>query len=138
MARTPLLVLVFALCAAVIGCDDGPTSPTDVIGDTWELISLRETGADAVNVPDPSRYRVTFEDNGRLGVISDCNTCGGTYVLSGSTLTVTPLNCTRVFCGEGSLDVRFAGMLERAQTLIIDDDELTVLSSAGTLRFRAR
>ena len=34
MARTPLLVLVFALCAAVIGCDDGPTSPTDVIGDT--------------------------------------------------------------------------------------------------------
>lgn len=136
MFRTALLVLGLSIVA--VGCgDDGPTSPSDVIGDTWRLTSIQEAGSSTpVAVSDPSRYQLTLEPGGSLRVTSDCNSCGGSYVLTGSTLTIAQLTCTKVFCGDTSLDSRFTAILERAQTVNVDDDQLTVQGSAGTLRFR--
>jgi len=137
MLRTVQLLL--GLCVVAVGCDNGPTSPSDAIGETWTLISLQEAGSSTpVTVNDPSRYQVTFEDGGSLGVKSDCNTCGASYALSGSTLTIAPLTCTKVFCGETSLDSKFSAALEKAQSLTVDDDEMTIRGVAGTLRFTER
>ena len=137
MLRTSLLLI--GLTVLALGCDAGPTSPSDVIGDSFTLISLQETGSSSpINVNDPSRYQVTFETEGRLGVTSDCNSCGGSYQLSGSTVTITPLACTKVFCGDTSLDSKFTAILERAQSWTMDDDELTIQGPAGTLKFRER
>ncbi|MQA29421.1 MAG: META domain-containing protein [Luteitalea sp.] len=134
MLRRTLIALGFMM--AVSACDDGPTSPSDVVGETWRLVSLQEAGSTTpVIVPDPSRYTVAFGDDDSLGVMSDCNSCGGSYALSGSTLTVSALACTKVFCGDTSLDSRFTAGLQQAQTITLDDDEMTIQSAAGVLRF---
>jgi heat shock protein HslJ len=131
------LRILLTVCVTLFlsACDGGPTSPADVIGDTWNLVSLQETGSAPVVVTDSSRYRVTFGNDGRLSVSSDCNSCQGTYTLTGSTLTVGPLACTRAFCGEASLDTKFTNILQQAQTISVEDDELTIQSAAGILTF---
>jgi heat shock protein HslJ len=130
---TLVLISTLTLCA----CDgDSPVAPTDVIGPTWMLVSLQDAGSPPVVVENRSRYTVQFDADGRLAVMSDCNGCGGSYVLSGSSVKVESLQCTLVACPEGSLDGRFRTSLERAQSLARDDDELIIEAGGTTLRFR--
>jgi heat shock protein HslJ len=128
-------LLTVGITLFLSGCDNGPTSPSDVIGETWSLVSLQETGSAPVVVTDSSLYTVSFGDDDRLRVSSDCNSCGGTYTLTVSSLVVTPLACTKVFCGNESLDAKFTKILQQAKTISVDDDELTIESAAGILTF---
>jgi heat shock protein HslJ len=128
------------LCAigAVIvlaGCDEAPLAPSAISGETWRLVSLQEAGAAPIQVTDPTRYTIQFAEDSRLSVRSDCNSCGGPYALTGSSLKVGGLACTRVFCGDASLDARFTAALQQAQTASLDD-ELTIEGGGVRLRFR--
>jgi len=125
------LTLIMTLSA----CGDSPVSPGDVMGTAWMLTSLQEAGSAAITVPDPSRYRVTFGDNGTVAVRSDCNSCSGPYTLSGSTVTISAMACTRAFCGEMSLDSRFTGALQKAATMSMDGEQLVVRGGGNVLRF---
>ncbi len=130
---TLILISTLAMC----GCDNGsPTAPSDVIGSTWELVSLQDAGSSPVVVEDPSRYTLRFEADGRLAMMSDCNQCGGAYVLSGSSIKVDSLQCTLVACPQGSLDGRYRQAVERAQAWSREDDELILQAGGATLRFR--
>lgn len=131
------LMLILFSTFVISGCDgDSPTAPTNVIGPTWMLVSLQEVGAPPVVVENPSQYTVRFDADGRLAVMSDCNGCGGSYVLSDSSVRVESLQCTLVACPESSLDGRFRQSLERARSLSRDDDELIIETGDVTLRFR--
>src|SRR3712207_9158923 len=57
---------------------------------------------------------------------SDCNSCGGAYTLSGSSLDIGPVACTRAFCGDTSLDPAFARAIERARTISVDGEQMTI------------
>ncbi len=103
-------------------------------GVAWRLESLQRADFSVVQV-DLGRYTLQLETDGSLRARSDCNSCGGTYTLSGETFTVSPLTCTRVFCGEASLDQEYVRALQAAQSLDEDDDRLTVLAGAQTLRY---
>jgi heat shock protein HslJ len=129
------LILFSAL--ALWGCDDGgPTAPSEVIGPTWQLVSLQDAGSSPVVVENPSRYTLRFEADGRLAVLSDCNQCGGRHELSGISIKVDSLQCTLVACPPGSLDGRYRQALERAQVWSKDDDELILQGGGVTLHFR--
>ena len=127
--------MLCALGAALIftACDDNPLAPSDIVGGTWRLVSLQASGSSPVVVDDPTRYTLEFGGDGRLGVKSDCNSCGSTYSLSGSSLDVEPLACTKVFCGDGSLDARFSATLEQAQRVSLDDGEMVIEGGGVTL-----
>jgi heat shock protein HslJ len=129
--------LILISTVALWGCDDGsPTAPSDVIGSTWQLMSLQDAGGSPVVVENPARYTLRFEADGRLAVMSDCNQCGGAYALSGSSITVDALQCTLVACPPGSLDWRYRPALERARTFSRGEDELILHTEGATLRFR--
>jgi heat shock protein HslJ len=130
-----VLILLWSL--AVCGCDSkSPVAPSDVIGPTWLLVSIERAGSPPLVVENPSRYTLRFEADGRLAAMSDCNGCGGTYQLSGSTVSMKALQCTLVACPQGSLDSQYRSALERAQSLARDDDELVIEGGSETLRFR--
>jgi heat shock protein HslJ len=131
-----LLALMATVAVAACDNDNSAVAPSDVIGDTWRLASLQEAGASPILVQDPSRYTLQFGDDGQLLVRSDCNSCGGSYSLTGSSLEVGPLVCTRAFCGEASLDGRFTGTLDRARSVALDDDEMMIQSGSVALRLR--
>ena len=53
-------------------------------------------------VPSPGDYWVRFEDGGRLGAKFGCNSMGGRYSISGTTLRVSDLMQTLMGCPEPS------------------------------------
>ena len=132
---TRSLRLVFVLAVTAMACDTNPLSPSDVAGDTWRLVSLIETGTPPTTVDDPSKYTLMFRDDGRVAVRSDCNSCGGEYTMSGSSIELGPIACTKVFCGETSRDVAFTRALEKARTAALDGDELTLMGDGVRLTF---
>jgi heat shock protein HslJ len=134
MRRT--LCLIVALASATLACDDNPVAPSDVVAHEWQLVSIEREGSSPVVVPDPSRYTLRLEQGGRVMVRSDCNSCGGTYSMSGLSLEIASLACTRAFCGEASLDSTYVQALEGTKTLSADAAELTIGGNGRVLRFR--
>ena len=80
------------------------------------------------------RFNVTFATD-RLDAKADCNTCTGPTSLSGSTLTVSALACTRAACASAPIDTRFTSVLNGAVTVRINDRLLQLNSAQGELRF---
>jgi heat shock protein HslJ len=133
--RRTMFVIVTALAASV-ACENNPTSPSDVVAHNWQLVSFETEGSGLVMVQDPSRYTLRLEEDGRASVKSDCNSCGGTYTLTGTTLELGGIACTKVACGDDSLDPTYARALEGPKTVSVDDSQLTVRGAGITLHFR--
>ena len=133
--RRMFYVLAATACLVVVACDDNQFSPSDLVGGSWELMSLQTGSSAPVVITTPSRYTAQFGDDGRVAVKSDCNSCGGSYSLNGSNLTVGPLACTKVFCGDTSLDSQFSGALDGTASVSVDSNELVIRSGDVTLRF---
>jgi heat shock protein HslJ len=127
------VVLVAAMAGA---CDDNPVTPSEITSQTWSLVSLQREGSDPVVIANPSLYTLRLEEDGRVGVKSDCNSCSGTYSINGSTVELGAVTCTLIACPAGSLDRDYAGALEGPKTVTVDDSQMTIRGNGVTLRFR--
>jgi heat shock protein HslJ len=99
----------------------------------WKLVRLEKAGEPAVAVADPSLFTAEFSAEGRIAARLDCNRCGGGYSTSGSGLSLTPLACTRAYCGAASLDTDFAGLLGGATAWEVAGSTLTLTGPSGRL-----
>jgi heat shock protein HslJ len=79
-------------------------------------------------------YTVEFRDGGQLAVKADCNSCTGTYSISGDSLKVGAMACTAAFCGSASFDTAFLAVLNNASTFAVLGIELTINSTKGVAR----
>ena len=138
MIRAVAVGLVLIATALSPGCGESPTSPSDLTGRLWRLVSIEPASGPSTVVTDPSRYTIEFISDTRLSARADCNTCSGTYTLSGTTVSIGALACTRAFCGDTSLDAVFTQGLSEARTMTLDEQLLEIGSDARTLRFRAQ
>ena len=128
------MVVAAALLAS---CDEAPLAPSAATAVTWKLESIERDGLPGVSVPDPDRYTLQLEPSGRLSLRADCNTCAGSYTLSGSSVTIgNALACTRAFCGTASLDTVFLAALSGPQTATVSTTNLVLRGNGATLRFR--
>lgn len=132
--RAALVALACAL--SLPGCSDEVTGPSELVDGVWKLRSM-EFGDAAPFVPDnPDRFTVEFQADGRIGVVADCNQCGGTYSVSDGKLTVSALACTLILCPtpQGG---QFASLIDGATSIEKDgDDELEIESAEGKLLLR--
>ena len=97
MERPFFMAMAIAAALAAAACSSQPLVPSDIVGGTWQLHSIHENGSDLISVAAPSRYTLQLQGNGHVAVTNDCNSCGGSYTLSGSSLTVSQMACTRAF-----------------------------------------
>ena len=125
----------FALAGAlgIASCGENLMGPSDLQG-VWRLESMQPNGAAACEPDDRSRFTVEFKSDGTTGVRADCNVCGGSYSLSGETLTVGPLVCTLIACPT-ERGQEFAALLDGSTSVDGDGDELEIESSDGKLDF---
>lgn len=131
------VVLAAMAALAMAGCDDSPASPSDIVGQTWQLVSLQRDGSDLIFAPDPTKFTLRLEDGGRSAVMADCNTCGGSYSIDGSALEFSAIACTKIACPNGGpFDSDYALALEGAKTATLEDSELTIRGNGVTLRFK--
>jgi heat shock protein HslJ len=133
MCRTWLLIAVLVLA----GCDKNPAAPSlpPIQGVTWKLELIERAGNPTITIANPEVFTLVFEADGRLNARADCNTCNGRYSLTGTSLTTTPLACTRAFCGT-AIDVAYATALGEARQVTVNGSQLLLQASGLTLRFR--
>jgi heat shock protein HslJ len=130
--RFARVLILFAGALVHAACSDEVTGPSDLVGGAWRLESMELDDADAFVPTDPSRFTVEFNADGSLGVRADCNQCGGTYTLSNGRMTVGPLFCTLVACPTNR-GQEFASLIQGTTSLELEDGELEIESSTGTL-----
>jgi len=129
---------LFLLAGVVplLSCTDGMTGPSDLVGGVWRLESMQLAGASAFVPDDPSRFTLEFQPDGRIAVVAECNRCGGSYTLSGATLTVPAMACTLAACAT-SRGEEFAVLVQGSSTLATPGDgRLAIASAEGTLLMR--
>ena len=139
--RALALTLVVAL--AVLACarttpDDAATSGDDAAGSgaltgtEWRLVELDGDSviSGASGIPT---IQFTAADSMRVGGDTGCNSMGGTYETSGSTLRFGPLITTKRACADSSAnaqEVRFVGALQRVDGYRIEGGRLVLLSGS--------
>jgi len=139
VARTRSIGIAAAVLIAIgtASCSsDTLTSPTSAaqLNGTWRLSQITQGGTVHNEDLNAGRFNVTFATD-RLDAKADCNTCSGPATLSGSTLTVGALACTRAACASAPVDTRFTSVLSGAVTVRINDRLLQLNSAQGELRF---
>jgi heat shock protein HslJ len=107
----------------------------DHISGTWTLQAIAPAGRPEQVAPAGATYTLTFAD-GRLSTRADCNTCGGSFSLSGQTLTAGPaLACTRAACPTMAFENEYTGLLAGDTTVTLEGRTLRLSSPRGALRF---
>jgi heat shock protein HslJ len=130
-------LVVLLLTLGTVGCDENPVGPTPIRNVTWKLESIERTGAATITVPNPEQFTVRFEDNGNLSVRADCNSCGGSYSLDGSSLSIGNVACTLIACPLPGLDTTFTQALSNVRSVTATEGHLTITGTGFTLRFRS-
>ena len=89
---------------------------------------------------DPSKYSLTFLDNGLYNVQADCNNGSGTYTVSGSQLALQTGPMTMAACPPGSQDTEFVRDLGQVAAHVFDGENLVLnlAMDSGNMVFSAR
>ena len=129
VADGPMLRLVnggsFTGGAGAAGADDTNGGAAAPLAGVWRWATFRDAKQDYL-VPATTDYTLTFNDDGTVAVVADCNTGQGTYTVnSDGTLTIAVQLLTRAACPPGSLSDSFVEYLNQAGPFEVDE--------AGTL-----
>jgi heat shock protein HslJ len=135
MVRRFFMTIAFAAATTAAACSSQPLAPSDIVGTAWQLHTVHENGSDLISVVEPSRYTLQLQESGHVAAKSDCNSCGGSYTLSGSSLTLNQVVCTKVFCGDRSLDHFYTRALDGPTTVSVNGSEMTIDGNGITLVF---
>lgn len=128
---------VLALTAA--GC--GRAEAADPLtGTSWQLLSIESMAPGeqpGTTIPDPSKYTVSFGDDGRAVFTVDCNRGNSTWQsevagTDSGTLTFGPIALTRMFCPQPSKDTEVAAALGRVRSFLISDGKLHLSMEADS------
>jgi heat shock protein HslJ len=112
-----------------------PATAADQLAGAWTLASVHPAGQSAQATPAGASYTLTFA-GGRLSTRVDCNTCNGTFMLSGDTLMAGPsLACTRAACPTDAFGNAYTTVLSGQSTVLASERTLELSSARGALRF---
>ena len=97
-----------------------------LIGEVWHLAEIQYMN-DSIKTPaDPAQYTVEFLADGTLNIKGDCNMAGGTYTLSGSSLSIALGPMTLAACPPESLSDEFVKNLGIAASYLLEGDDLFI------------
>jgi heat shock protein HslJ len=102
------------------------TTATSITQGVWGWQRTEMSDDTTIVPPDPNRYTISFQADGRLAIRADCNQGGGTYTLEGSQLTVKPGPMTLIACGPMSQDAAFMRGLRDVATYVMDGENLVL------------
>jgi len=114
------------------------TAPVGALtGVTWEWVSLDDPMGQTA-ATDPTRYTITFNEDGTAAIQADCNSVRGNYIAQDSNISLEIGPSTLMACPEDTQDFLFTSSLANATTYTVEDGELFIelQADAGTLIFR--
>jgi len=115
-----LVIVAALLCVAACSTQSGLQSKTW----TWVTTTYND---DTVYTPNQAdAFTITFTDEGRVQVTTDCNNMQGGYEVTDNRIEFSRMAATRMYC-EGSQEDLFAKMLENVTSYFITDDGRLIL-----------
>lgn len=97
------LVLLAAACSQAATL----TSENTIQGIVWQWTSLTDqTTKETTTISSPENYTITFNADGTLNGMADCNTFSGAYSQENG-LIITLGATTMMYCGDASLDQQY-------------------------------
>lgn len=130
-----LVLVVLAIAISLVGC--GKSIPLE---DTaWILESYGEQGNLKAVLPD-TEVTATFKSaEGQVAGSAGCNSYGGSYELSGNSLSIPgPLMSTMMTCGDqiDQQEQQYLAALQSAESFKIENGKLTINCSNNILIFK--
>ena len=129
---------------SVAGCGSAAASDP-LTGTTWRLLSIESMAPQeqpSTTIEDPTKYTVTFGDDGRAAFQVDCNRGNASWEASAAapdsgTLTFGPIALTRMMCPQPSADTRVADALGYVRTYLLSDGQLhlSLLADSGIMHW---
>jgi heat shock protein HslJ len=125
------IVLALVVAALLGACGAAPSN--ELAGRTFLSTAVVADGS-AIDLVPGTRIRVSFSEDGRIGVNAGCNTMGGAYRLEGSTLVVGAAAVTEMGCDPArhAQDDWAFGLITSGPMLTLAGTELLLV--AGTDR----
>lgn len=97
----------------------------------------------STTISDPSKYTVTFGDDGRAAIQVNCNRGNSTWkaepaATDSGGLTFGPVALTRMFCLQPSADTQVASALGRVRSYLLSDGQLhlSLEADSGVMHWR--
>lgn len=105
-----------------------------LLGQPWLLRSFQKDSTRTV-IDTPEKYTLTFLPDGLVRVVSDCNTCNGSFTASDgiAQLAVKQLACTKVNCGPSSHDITYSWLAGSIGGCVLRSDTLMCISLSGSI-----
>lgn len=123
----PMAAALAALSACAPVAPPGPT----LAGTSWRVAAIN-----GQPTPPVGNYSMTFETSGQVGVRFGCNSMGGRYRQTGSTLIVSDMATTLMGCPEPQGTHERLGSAVLGQPMLIafaSDGRLNLSNAAGTI-----
>jgi heat shock protein HslJ len=127
-------ILILAVALFLLAACTPATAPLD--GTTWQLVELGGTN----DVQEPGGLppiTVRFE-GGQISGSAGCNSYGGNYRATETTITITNLSQTLMACTADEVMRResaYMSALQAADAYTVDGEHLTLQYAGGFLRF---
>ncbi len=88
---------------------EADTSKMKLTDRTWSWVKTTyEDGTEIL--PKSDKFKITFGKDGRASLATDCNSMGGGYTVTSSSLKFEPMVSTLMYC-EGSQEAEFSGSI---------------------------
>lgn len=115
------------------------TRPNDILTNAkqaWVLTSIQNQNG-LLNIRRPKEFRLLFDADGNVGILTDCNSGSGRYTAKKGRLSIEQMGVTAMYCNESDEYV-FMSILKNVQTYTIEETPRAMLvlkSQEATLRF---
>jgi heat shock protein HslJ len=132
LARLTPLAIATLLSGTVLAC--GAPTPDMLAGRTF-LSTAVVAGGSPIELAAGTRIRISFGDDGRIGVNAGCNTMGGGYRLDGATLVVGDAAVTEMGCDAArhAQDDWVFGLVTSGPTVSLVGDELVLVAGTDSI-----
>ena len=129
-------VAILGLAASACGTSLTGPDPLAFEDVTWKLESLAYADGSSVTIENPDAFTALFASDERLHAQADCNVCNGSYGTVDSSISISPLGCTRAYCVSAPLDTDYISALQAATSIEGVDGKLLLRAPNVTLTFR--
>ena len=99
------------------------TEEENLTSSSWSWQHTDLLSGEKMTAPAGDKFVLSFQAEGRMGSLTDCNSIGGIYSIDGEVLSMGQFAMTKMFC-EGSAEMEYANQLGLANSYIIEGDEL--------------